>query len=129
MSNDSIATLPRVDNCFGGCPTCHETDGFLNIGRDHWFVCHRHRVKWHVGSNLFSGWRRLLNSNLMMDQTAINAGFDFRRYAMKPMPAKPRIIMAHALAPKIGKRHPISQGRVRERLGGFLSLHLVRASI
>ena len=39
--------------------------------------------------------RRLLNSILMMDQTAINAGFDFRRYAMKPMPAKPRIIMAH----------------------------------
>ena len=32
---------------------------------------------------------------LMMDQAAINAGFDFRRYAMKPMPAKPRIIIAH----------------------------------
>ena len=33
----------------------------------------------------------LLNSNLMIvDQAAINAGFDFRRWAMKPMPAKPR---------------------------------------
>ena len=41
MSNDGITTLPRVDNNFGGCPTCHKTDGFLNIGRDHWFVCHR----------------------------------------------------------------------------------------
>jgi len=30
----------------------------------------------------------------MMDQTAINAGFDFRRYAMNPTPAKPRIIIA-----------------------------------
>jgi hypothetical protein len=40
--------------------------------------------------------RRLPNSNLMIaDQAAINAGFDFRRYAMKPMPAKPRIIIAH----------------------------------
>ena len=57
MSNDGITTLPRVDNHFGGCPTCHKTDGFLNIGRDHWFVCHRHRTKWCVGSNLFSGWR------------------------------------------------------------------------
>jgi hypothetical protein len=39
--------------------------------------------------------RRLLNSNLMIeDQAAINAGFDFRRYAMKPTPAKPRIIIA-----------------------------------
>ena len=37
-----------------------------------------------------------LNSNLMIeDQAAINAGFDFRRYAMTPMPAKPRIIIAH----------------------------------
>ena len=26
--------------------------------------------------------RRLLNSNLMMDQAAINAGFDFRRYRL-----------------------------------------------
>lgn len=24
-----------------------------------------------------------------------NAGFDFRRYAMKPTPAKPKIIIAH----------------------------------
>ena len=39
--------------------------------------------------------RRLLNSTLMMDQTNLNAGFDLRRYAMKPTPAKPRIIMAH----------------------------------
>jgi hypothetical protein len=28
------------------------------------------------------------------NQTA-NVGFDFRRHAMKPMPAKPRIIIAH----------------------------------
>jgi hypothetical protein len=32
---------------------------------------------------------------MIADQAAINAGFDFRRYAMKPMPAKPRIIIAH----------------------------------
>ena len=38
----------------------------------------------------------LFNSNLLMaDQAAINAGFEFRRYAIKPMPAKPRIIIAH----------------------------------
>ena len=30
----------------------------------------------------------------MMNQTAINADFDLRRYAMKPTPAKPRIIIA-----------------------------------
>ena len=47
----------RVSNHFGVCPLCRRTDGFLNVGRDHWFVCHAHRVKWFVGSNLFSGWR------------------------------------------------------------------------
>jgi hypothetical protein len=35
------------------------------------------------------------HSNLMIaGQAAINAGFDFRRYAMRPMPAKPRSIIA-----------------------------------
>jgi hypothetical protein len=57
MSNDGITTLPRVDNHFGGCPACHKTDGFLSVGPGQWFVCHRHRVKWFVGSNLFSGWK------------------------------------------------------------------------
>lgn len=49
--------LPLVDDRFGNCPTCHKTNGFLNVGRDHWFVCDRHRSKWWVGSNLFSCWR------------------------------------------------------------------------
>jgi hypothetical protein len=40
--------------------------------------------------------RRLLSSILIIaGQAAINADFDFRRYAMKPMPQKPRIIIAH----------------------------------
>ena len=37
----------------GGCPRCGVHDGFLNIGRDHWVVCHMHRVKWCFGANLF----------------------------------------------------------------------------
>src|SRR5262249_49511508 len=41
----------------GGCPQCGGNDGYLNIGRDHWFVCHTHRTKWCRGSNLFSSWR------------------------------------------------------------------------
>lgn len=44
---------------FGGCPKCGDgqNDGFLNIGRGHWFVCHIHRLKWWGGSNLFRNWR------------------------------------------------------------------------
>jgi hypothetical protein len=32
---------------------------------------------------------------MVVDHAAINAGFDFRRYAMKPMPAKPSSSIAH----------------------------------
>jgi hypothetical protein len=42
---------------FGGCPTCGMTNGFVNDGADHWFVCDSHHTKWYVGSNLFSCWR------------------------------------------------------------------------
>ncbi len=42
---------------FGGCPGCGDTDGYLNVGPDHWFVCHRHKTRWRAGSNFFSGWR------------------------------------------------------------------------
>jgi hypothetical protein len=33
----------------------------------------------------------------VLDQTVTNAGFDFRRYAMKPSPAKSRIIIAQVV--------------------------------
>ncbi|MDB5637760.1 MAG: hypothetical protein JWP51_2668 [Bradyrhizobium sp.] len=56
---DNIVRLPTQTrgDYFGGCPICHMTNGFLNSGSEHWFVCDVHRVKWYVGSNLFSGWR------------------------------------------------------------------------
>ena len=50
------AAEPETDY-FGVCPACYTNDGCLNIGPDHWYVCHEHRVKWCVGSNLFSAWR------------------------------------------------------------------------
>ena len=42
---------------FGACPVCGKTDGYLNVGRNHWFVCREHKKKWCAGSNLFSDWR------------------------------------------------------------------------
>ena len=48
---------PETGEYFGGCPHCGQTDGYVNVGREHWFVCDRHKTKWHVGSNLFSCWR------------------------------------------------------------------------
>lgn len=39
----------------GGCPICWRCL-ILNVGRTHWGVCRTHRVKWEIGSNLYSGW-------------------------------------------------------------------------
>ena len=45
------------DNDFGVCPRCHKTDGYINIGRSHWFSCNKHKVCWCIGANLFSSWK------------------------------------------------------------------------
>jgi len=51
-----VVELPEP-SYFGDCPKCGTNDGVLNVGREHWFVCHKHKTKRHVGSNLFSFWR------------------------------------------------------------------------
>jgi hypothetical protein len=46
---------------WGGCPECHATHGYLNVlgdlGMEHWFFCENHKVRWYVGTDLFSSWR------------------------------------------------------------------------
>jgi len=57
MSELTFENTVTTDDYFGGCPECGCTDGYMNISRNHWFVCDEHRTKWLVGSNLFSSWR------------------------------------------------------------------------
>jgi hypothetical protein len=47
----------QADGYFGLCPHCRNTDGYVNIGRAHWFVCDEHKVMWFAGANLFSSSR------------------------------------------------------------------------
>lgn len=61
------------DEC-GLCPVCRRSDGYLNTGRDHWFVCERHRVCWCAGSNLFSTWRDQTEADWRANAAAL-AGF------------------------------------------------------
>ena len=45
---------------FGDCPECGCGESevlMLNVGRDHWQYCPRHKTRWLIGSNLFSSWR------------------------------------------------------------------------
>ena len=53
-SKEAILNDPSY---FGGCPECGSNDGYLNLHRAHWFVCHAHRKRWLIGANLFSTWR------------------------------------------------------------------------
>lgn len=55
--------MERRACAYGVCPECGKTDGFLNVGRDHWFLCAAHKTKWCVGSNLFSAWREESNKD------------------------------------------------------------------
>lgn len=52
----AIGSLKQVDY-FGGCPICGKNDGYLNVHRVHWFICHAHRTRWNAGENLFRSWR------------------------------------------------------------------------
>jgi len=52
----TTSTNDNADDRFGICPHCGKTDGYVNVGRGHWFFCIEHRVKWYAGSNLFSSW-------------------------------------------------------------------------
>jgi hypothetical protein len=56
MAERTDSTDETMDGYFGLCPICHKTDGYLNVGNQHWFVCEEHKVKWFVGENLFSSW-------------------------------------------------------------------------
>jgi hypothetical protein len=65
---DNIVTLPSIDLCFGNCPQCHKTSGCYSVGPDHWYVCHTHRTKWLIGSNLFSCWRDMSEKRFLANR-------------------------------------------------------------
>jgi hypothetical protein len=54
--------LPEGDY-FGDCPDCWrqdgnlKTDGYVNVRKDHFFVCHKHKKYWNAGYNLMSSWQ------------------------------------------------------------------------
>ncbi len=60
------------DQYFGGCPHCGGQDGYLNLGRNHWFFCDRHKTTWCIGSNLFSGWRDETEEDWLRNEYKLN---------------------------------------------------------
>lgn len=59
-TESNVVQLPKevtTAEYFGGCPKCGKTDGYMNVGPNHWSICDEHKTSWCIGSNLFSGWR------------------------------------------------------------------------
>lgn len=56
MDQHTELPLERVErtdeDVTGVCPKCGRCDGWLNVGREHWVVCHLHMLTWCVGANL-----------------------------------------------------------------------------
>lgn len=44
--------MTEIDARFGVCPCCRKYDGYAAIGRDAWFVCDVHRLRWSVARDL-----------------------------------------------------------------------------
>lgn len=57
MESDTISDTITVSDYFGGCPHCGANHGYMNVRAEHWIVCDAHKVKWRIGSNLFSCWK------------------------------------------------------------------------
>lgn len=58
-------------SAFGDCPECHHTDGFLNDGREQWFICRQHGVKWCAGDNVLSAWRYLSDQEAAVQEAEL----------------------------------------------------------
>lgn len=58
MIPTNVMPFPEIQYSMrcGVCPKCGKTDGFVNLGQEHWFICRDHKSKWFVGLNLFEGW-------------------------------------------------------------------------
>ena len=43
-----VINFPVQVHLYGGCPHCRKHDGYTNIGKEYWFVCLKHKVKWRL---------------------------------------------------------------------------------
>ena len=54
---ESKVVVFNDDNYFGHCPFEEHDNYYLNIGRGHWMVCDKCKMKWFIGANLFCSWK------------------------------------------------------------------------
>ncbi len=55
----TVLSFPeKQDDGFGLCPKFRKQPDILNVESNHYGVCHKHKVAWFIGANLFSGWQQ-----------------------------------------------------------------------
>lgn len=99
--------MVTTDLYFGGCPHCGRTDGYFNLHRNHFFVCHEHRVKWFVGENIFSSWRHQTPHNWERNAKSVASYADVRpvqapkeRWQLSADGRLLQIVVEHVASPK-----------------------------
>ncbi len=55
----TVISFPdKQDDRLGLCPKCRKPPDILNVERNQYGVCHKHKVAWLVGTNQFSSWQQ-----------------------------------------------------------------------
>jgi len=75
MTRTKTLIFDDDENYFGHCPVPEHENYYLNIGRSHWMVCDKCKIKWFMGENLFSSWRTQSEETWKRNEETI-AGFE-----------------------------------------------------
>ncbi len=76
---------------WGACPYCGSNDGYLNVGRTHWFICREHKIRWWVGCNIWPTWKHeteedwTRNAALLADYAQVEPRANGRRSVRKSL--------------------------------------------
>ena len=78
MIPTNVVPFPEIqsDTHFGSCPLCGNNDGYVNLGKEHWFICREHKKKWYAGSNLFEEWKDQTVSHTLKVQALLESYTD-----------------------------------------------------
>lgn len=88
IEEDLASRKVLSDGYFGTCPDCGKSDGYINIGKSHWFYCAEHRVKWMVGANLFSTWQNETEDHQRRKYAELGFG-EFRDFTAEAANTRP----------------------------------------
>ena len=90
-----LIQLP-ASNHFGDCPLCKGNDGHINIGREHWFICRKHRAKWYVGSNIFPDWQEETAEDWKRNEELLGCFMEIEPFQPGSFASDEQLLLQHA---------------------------------